>query len=106
MFCERGGAVGFVSRLGGGVLEAFESIFDVFWHRDMHLLVWVIPLNGESTVSFALFFDQALIVFLNCFQEVFGVFFTDVFYSKIVDDQGENDGATLVFRPGVVSLCE
>jgi hypothetical protein len=49
------------------VLEALETIFDVFWHRDMHFLVWVIPLNGESTVSFSLFFDRALIVFLNCF---------------------------------------
>jgi hypothetical protein len=22
----------------GGVLEALESVFDVFWHQDMHLL--------------------------------------------------------------------
>jgi hypothetical protein len=26
----------------GGVLEALESIFDVFWHREMYLLAWVI----------------------------------------------------------------
>jgi hypothetical protein len=67
MFCERGGAVGFVLRLGG-VLEALETIFDVFWHQDMPLLVWEIPLESESTVSFSLFFDRALIVFLYRFQ--------------------------------------
>ncbi len=32
----------------GRVLKALETVFDVFWHRDMHLLVWVIPLNGEA----------------------------------------------------------
>jgi hypothetical protein len=71
----------------GGVLEALETIFDVFWHRDMYFLVWVIPLNGESTVSFSLFFDQALIEFLDRFQEVLGVLLTDIFDSKVVDDQ-------------------
>ena len=45
----------------------------------------------------SLFFDRALIVFLNCFQEVLGVLFPDVFYSKAVNDQGEDDGAPLVF---------
>ncbi len=93
---ERGGAVDFVVRLGGGVLEALESIFDVLWHREMHLLARVIPLNGESTVSFSFFFDRALIIFLDCLQEVLGVLFSDVFDSKIVDDQGERNGMPLV----------
>ena len=49
----------------GRVLEALESIFDVFWHREMYLLAWVIPLDGESTVSFTFFFDRALVIFLD-----------------------------------------
>ncbi len=79
------------------MLEALETIFDAFWHRDMHFLVWVIPLNGESTVSFSFFFDRALIVFLDRFQEVLGVLLTDVFDSKVIDDQGEHNGTPLVF---------
>jgi hypothetical protein len=79
------------------VLEALETIFDIFWHRDMHFLVWVIPLNGESTVSFSFFFNRALIVFLDRFQEVLGVLLTKVFDSKVVDDQREYNGTPLVF---------
>jgi hypothetical protein len=65
----------------------------------MHFLVWVIPLNGdgESTVSFSFFFDRALIVFLDHFQEVLGVLLTNVFDSKVVDDQREHNGTPLVF---------
>jgi hypothetical protein len=74
------------------VLEALESIFDVFWH-EMHLLAWVIPLDGESTVLSSFFFDRALIIFLDCLQEVLGVLLTDVFDS---DDQEERNGMPLV----------
>ena len=79
------------------MLEVLESIFDVFWHQDMHFLVWVIPLNGESTVSFSLFFDRALTIFFDRFQEVLDVLLTDIFDSKVIDDQGENNGMPLVF---------
>jgi hypothetical protein len=65
MFYEHGGVVDFVVRLGG-VLEALKGIFDIFWHQAMHLFAWVIPLNGESTVSSPFFFDQAPIIFLYC----------------------------------------
>ncbi len=86
MSYERGGAVDFVVR-SGGVLEALESIFDVFWHREMYLLARVIPLDGESTVSFPFVFDQALVIFLDRLQEVLGVLLTDVFDAKVVNDQ-------------------
>jgi hypothetical protein len=95
MSYERGGAIDFVVR-SGGVLEALESIFDVFWHQEMYLLAWVIPLDGESTVSFSFFFDQALIIFLDRLQEVLGVLLTDVFDSKVVNDQRERDGTPLM----------
>ena len=78
---------------GGGVLETFETIFDVFWHREMHLLAWIIPLDGESTVSFSFFFDQALIIFLDPLQEVLGVLLTDVFDSKVINHQRKDDVA-------------
>ena len=67
----------------------------------MHLFTLVIPLNGESTVSFPFFFDQALIIFLDCLQQVLDVFLTNVFDSKIVDDQCKGDGSPFVFpQPG------
>jgi hypothetical protein len=78
------------------VLEALETIFNVFWHQEMHLLAWVIPLNGESTVSFSFFFNRALIIFLDRLQEVLGVLLTGVFDSKVVDDQRERNGTPLV----------
>jgi len=84
------------------MLEALESIFNAFWHREMHLLAWIIPLDGESTVSFSFFFDQALIIFLDRLQEVLGVLLTNVFDSKVVDDQRKRNGC--FHRPGVVSL--
>ena len=62
----------------------------------MHLLAWVIPLDGESTVLFSFFFNQALIIFLDRLQEVLGVLFTNVFDSKDIDDQREHNGTSLV----------
>jgi hypothetical protein len=48
------------------------------------LLADIIPLDGKSTISFPLLFKQARIIFLHCLYEVLGMFFSNIFYPKVI----------------------
>src|SRR5210317_1720514 len=77
----------------------------------MDLLSRIIPIKGESEVSFSLPICCTVIVFLNYFDQMFCMLFAYIFDAKIVDDKSETD-RTPIMRPEsrsvfalVVSMC-
>jgi hypothetical protein len=85
-----------LSDSGWGVLEMFEGLLDVCWHQEGHLAPIVVPLYGESTILFTVPIARTLIVFSYCVKQVLSILLADVLYSKVINDEGENDGAGLV----------
>ncbi len=62
----------------------------------MHLSFVVVPVEGNAEVSGAIVFDRDFIVALEDICEVCFVFFTCVFYTKVVHAQRELDGPCFV----------
>ena len=82
--------------LGWGVLELFEGLLDVCWHRELHCATCIVPLDGKSAILLPLPITQALIVFSYCVQQVLRILLADILYSKIIDNEGECNGAGFV----------
>ena len=67
-----------------GMFEARQCLFNVPWHGDVHLLFFVIPVNGEPNVSCARPFLGDCIVFFEGVHEVFGVLTVHTLNPEIV----------------------
>jgi hypothetical protein len=68
----------------------------IHWHQEVHLAPFIVPLYGETAISFPVPIAQTLGIFLHCVQQVLCILLANVLYSKIVNDEGENDGAGVV----------
>ena len=71
-------------------LELFD---DVSRHGDIERAFDVVPFEAYSTVEVAVPIFSEFIFFLDAIYQVVNVLLTRVFYSKIVDDKCECDGA-------------
>ena len=68
-----------------GVFEARQCVFDVPWHGDVHLLFFVILVNGEPNVLCACPVLVDCIVFFEGFHEVFSVLPAHILNTEIVN---------------------
>ena len=62
----------------------------------MDLALGVVPIHVHSNVACSGPIDGADIVFVENLGEMVGVFFADIFHAKVVDAEGEGDGAPIV----------
>ena len=78
------------------VLKTVQHGGDVMRHGDFDIPLGVIPVDGESTVEFAIpvFCDGVQVA--QSSEEVQGMFFAFVFDAEVVDDEGEGDGSGVV----------
>ena len=78
-------------------VENIDMLFSVAGHGDVYATVCVVPFDGESDVSFTFPFMGCFVVFIDGGEEVFGMFLSNVFHSKIVDTESKADGAPVMF---------
>ena len=62
----------------------------------MDLVPGVVPIHVHSNVACSGPIDGADIVFVENLGKMVGVFFADIFYAKVVNAEGEEDGAPIV----------
>ena len=74
-----------LGRTWESMFEASQCVFDVPGHGDMHLLFFIVPVNGEPNVSCARPFLGDCIVFFEGAHEVFSVLPAHIIKPKIVN---------------------
>ena len=67
------------------VLEFVEGFADVVWHGEGDCVVDVVPLQGDADVEFGFPIYSDFVLSLEGGQEVVGVLFGCVLYSKVID---------------------
>ena len=80
----------------GGVAVLGEHILDVAIHGETARALGVVPRKVDTGVLLALPVFRDGVVLLKDGTEVQSVAFSDVFDAKVIDDEGECDGAPLV----------
>jgi hypothetical protein len=76
--------VGAVLGLFTGMVVTLKEFFDVAWHGDVDVFVFVVPLEGDTTVQFAFPIDVQGVMFLEGIEKVVGMFFANIFNAKII----------------------
>ena len=66
------------------VLEFVEGFADVVWHGEGDCVVDVVPLQGDADVEFGFPIYSDFVFGLEGVQEVVGVLFGRVLYSKVI----------------------
>ena len=85
------------------VVEALESGGDVGEHGEVDFVFCVVPVKIEAKVPTAGPIFGNFVIFLEHRHEMICVLFTHVFDAKVVDTEGETDGAPFV---GPETWCE
>ena len=77
--------------LGILAFEPFEGFRYIIWHGEVNDAGVIIPIKIKSEVALAFPILCDVIIFLDAFYEVVGMLLTNIFYSKIVDNERETD---------------
>ena len=96
LFCV-GGVRAILGLVGFGVLEFVECIRDVAGHAERACVLVIIPVQVDTTESFASPINVDLLVMVvEALDEMVSMFFADVFNAKVVHDEAKTDGAPFV----------
>ena len=68
------------------MLKLFECCLDIVWHGDVGHLRIVIPLQGDAAVKCSFPVSGNFIGFVECTNEVVGLFFSHVFYAEVINN--------------------
>ncbi len=80
-------------------MVVFCQLFgDIPGHGDVKVSFVVLPVQRDTAVHVAFVVYLDIIMAFYCCYEMFQVFFSNVFYSKVVYDKGELYGAADVFE--------
>jgi hypothetical protein len=74
------------------MLEPLYCLLNIQWHQKVYLLAGIVPFDGESAVTFSFHFKQAYKVFRHRLYQVLGVFFPNLFYPKVFNNERKGDG--------------
>lgn len=73
-------------RFGGlGMIELFQSSVFVTWNAEVDFTICVVPLEVDANVPAAIPFAFDGVILFKDALEMFGVLFSNVFYSKIIN---------------------
>ena len=73
-----------------------EQGFDVTWHADATATICIVPFDSDTRKFITGHVELYPVEFLENVQEVVEVFDSDVFYTKVIDDEAELDGTPFV----------
>ena len=71
------------------VPELYECFLDVIWHVQVYLSFVVVPFHVNANVSFPCPICGDFVVFFECVFEVICMFFSNIFYSEVIDHECE-----------------
>ena len=63
---------------GGFVFETLEGFWNVFWHGNVKIMLFVIPIQCDTTVESAGPFFGTGVVFVDGVDEMVSIFFPDI----------------------------
>ena len=70
---------------GGFLFETLEEFWNVFWHGNVKKMLFVIPIQCDTTVeSVGPFFGTGL-VFVDGVDDMVSIFFSDILHAKFVN---------------------
>jgi hypothetical protein len=81
---------------GWRMLEFVECRGNVVWHGEINGAIGVVPVKCEAAVEAASPVGGDCVKVLEGFDEMPCVLVTDVFYAKVIDDEGKGDGSGFV----------
>jgi hypothetical protein len=74
------------------MLEFLEGSCDISGHRQCDCSLDIIPFKADATVECAIPVCGDGIRFRQALDQMFSMFLSDIFDTKIIDNQGEGDG--------------
>ena len=66
-----------------------ECCWYVVRHEQIHGAVCIVPLDGDAAIQFTFPIGGQFVVFFEGVEKVINMLFADIFYAKVVDDEGE-----------------
>ena len=69
---------------GGFVFETLEEFWNVFWHGNVKIMLFVIPIQCDTTVESAGPVFGTGLVFVDSVDDMVSILFPDILHSKIV----------------------
>ena len=79
------------------MLESSQGFVTVAWYREVYLVFGVVEIQCNSAVFLALPVFVYYVEFLENLDQVVGVFLANVFDPKVIDDETETDGSSVMF---------
>lgn len=70
----------------------YKGFFNVTGHDKVNIAFLVVPIKRQAKVMGAIPISVASIVLFEGFKEMLNIILVDIFYSKVVDDEGEANG--------------
>ena len=70
---------------GGIVFETLEEFWNVFWHGNVKIALFVIQIQCYTTVESAGPVFGTGVVFVDGVDEMVNIFFSDILHAKIVN---------------------
>ena len=80
------------------VLKTVHGFGAVAWHGDADLSFRIVPSYSEAKVPCPVPVLGSLVERIQCFQEVVGMFPSDVFDAKVINTESERDWSPVMFR--------
>ena len=73
------------------MLESTEDRSNVVRYGDIYKPLFVVPFDGEFAVVAACPVYRNIVFLLKCIEEVVDMSFVKIFYSKVINCEGEDD---------------
>ena len=79
-----------------GMLEFNEKVFNVLWHTDATVTICIVPFDVDTGKLVPYHVELDSMKFIENIKEVIEVFYSDIFYSKVINNEAELDGMPFV----------
>ena len=70
---------------GGFVFETLEGFWGVFWHGNVKIMLFVVPIQCDTTVESAGTVFRTGVVFVDGVDEMVSILFPKIIHAKIVN---------------------
>ena len=67
------------------MFETLEEFWDVFWHGNVKIMLFVVPIQSDTTVKSASPGFGTGVVFVDGVDEMVSIFFPEILHAKIVN---------------------
>ena len=69
---------------GGFVFEKFEEFWNVFWHGNAKMILFVVPIQCDTTVESVGPVYGTGVLFVDGVDDMVSIFFPEILHDKIV----------------------